>query len=100
MGAFEQDDYTPDAFDNYLNAELLLPGGDNIVKARVVKRTRGEDGNPIGLHHKKPLFDSREYTVEFPDGSTAEYTGKYNCRESVFAGRLGRKTMYDFKRDK
>ena len=73
-GAFSQDDYTPDSFDTYLNAELLLPdSGDNVVRARVVKRAKGEDGNPIGLHHKNPLFDTRAYTVEFPDGSTAEY---------------------------
>jgi hypothetical protein len=40
-----------------------------------VKRAKqGKDGNPIGLKHKNPLFDTREYsTVEFPDGSTAEY---------------------------
>jgi hypothetical protein len=72
-GAVEQDAFTPDAMDNYLNSELLLPDGDNLVRARVIKRAKGEDGNPIGLHHKNPLFDTREYTVEFPDGSTAEY---------------------------
>ncbi len=47
-GAYEQDDFTPDAFDTYLNAELLLPdSGNNIVRARVVKRAKGEDGNPL-----------------------------------------------------
>ena len=72
--AFSPDDSTPDLFDLYLNAELLLPdSGDNVVRARVVKRAKGEDGNPIGLQHKNPLFDTRAYTVEFPDGSTAEY---------------------------
>jgi hypothetical protein len=73
-GAFSQDDFTPDVFDTYLNAELLLPdGSENLVRARVVKRAKGEDGNPLGLQHKNPLFDTRSYTVEFPDGSTAEY---------------------------
>jgi hypothetical protein len=67
-----------------LSAELLLPDGDNMVKARVVKRAKGEDGNPIGLRHKNPLFDTREYTVEFGDGSTAEYTANI-IAENLFS---------------
>ena len=60
--------------DAFLNAELLLPdSGDDVVRARAIKRAKGEDGNPLGLHDKNPLFDTRECTVEFPDGSTAEY---------------------------
>jgi hypothetical protein len=73
-GSFEQDDFTPNSMENLLNAELLVPNGDNMIKAGVVKRAKGEDGNPIGIYHKNPLFDTREYTVEFGDGSTAEYT--------------------------
>jgi hypothetical protein len=73
-GAFSQDDFTPDSHDAFLNAELLLPdSGDNVVRARAIKRAKGEDGNPLGLHNKNPLFDTREHAVEFPDGSTAEY---------------------------
>ena len=83
-GAVEQDDFTPDAMDNYLNSELLLPDGDNMIRARVVKRAKGEDGNPIGLQHNNPLFDTREYTVEFPDGSTAEYTANI-IAENLFS---------------
>jgi hypothetical protein len=83
-GAVERDEYTPDAYDNYLNAELLLPEGDNKVRARVVKRAKGEDGNPIGLYNRNPLLDSREYTVEFPDGTTAEYTANI-IAENLFS---------------
>jgi hypothetical protein len=63
----------PDEMDNYMNSELLLPSGDNLVRARAIKRAKGEDGNPIGLHHKNPLFDTREYTVKVAYGSTTEY---------------------------
>ena len=69
----EQDDYTPEAYDQYLGAELLLPHGDTMVTGRVVKRAKGEDGNPIGIRNNNPILDTREYTVEFSDGSTAEY---------------------------
>ena len=65
----------PDSFDACLNAKvLLLPdSGDNVICARVIKRAKGEDGNPLGLHNKNPLLDTRENTVEFPDGSTTKH---------------------------
>jgi hypothetical protein len=31
----------------------------------------GKDGNPLGMRHSNPILDTREYRVEFPDGSTA-----------------------------
>ena len=80
----EQDDYTPDTYDQYLGAELLLPHGDNMVAGRVTKRARGQDGNPIGIRHQNPLLDTREYMVEFSDGSTAEYTANV-IAENMFS---------------
>ena len=80
----EQDDYTPDTFDQYLGAELLLPQGENMTAGRVIKRARGQDGNPIGTRHSNPLLDTREYTVEFSDGSTAEYTANV-IAENIFS---------------
>ena len=55
-GTFSQDDFTPDSFDACVNAELLPPNsGNNVVRARVVKRSGGgEDGNPIELHCTAP----------------------------------------------
>jgi hypothetical protein len=38
--------------------------------ARVVRRKRDANGLPIGLRHDNPILDSRQYEVEFPDGST------------------------------
>ena len=35
--AEEADDYTPDAYDNYLGAQLLLPQGGDRINARVSK---------------------------------------------------------------
>ena len=80
----EQDDYTPEAYDQYLGAELLLPHGDEMVTGRVVKRARGQDGNPIGIRNPNPLLDTREYVVEFLDGSTAEY-GANIIAENLFS---------------
>jgi hypothetical protein len=40
----EADEYTPEAFDNYLNAEVMLPRGGENVKATIIKRSKNADG--------------------------------------------------------
>jgi len=40
----------------------------------VVGRKRDNDGNPVGRASDNPLLDTREYLVEFVDGSTEAYT--------------------------
>jgi Reverse transcriptase (RNA-dependent DNA polymerase) len=40
-----------------------------MVSGRVVSRKRDGTGIPIGLRHNNPILDTREYEVEFPDGS-------------------------------
>ena len=63
-----------EAIDNYLNAELIMDLGTNSERrGRVVKRSRGPTGEPIGRSHANPLFDTREYDVEFMDGTTERY---------------------------
>ena len=39
---------------------------------RVVKRSRDNDGNPIGRANDNPVLDTRQYVVEFADGMEAE----------------------------
>jgi len=39
----------------------------------MIKRTRGLDGKPIGCAHTNPLFDTREYKIEFTDGTREKY---------------------------
>jgi len=70
----EQDDYTEESYDAYLGAELLIPSGDHFIVGRVTKRKRDNNGNPIGLRNSNPILDTREYEVQFGDGSTLEYT--------------------------
>ena len=69
--AEDEPSYTPDtAGDPYLNVEIALPraGADSWHYGKVTKRAKGEDGNPIGVASDQPLFDTRTYEVEFPDG--------------------------------
>ena len=46
----EADDFTPEAYDQYLSAQVLLPRGADgeMVHATVKARKRDTDGNPIG----------------------------------------------------
>jgi hypothetical protein len=65
----EADDYTPESYNEYLTAEVLLPNMGTLTKAKVVSRKRDVDGNPVGRRHHNPILDTHEYEVEFPDGA-------------------------------
>ena len=63
---------TPEADDNYVGAQLMLPRGDSMAQGRVVKRLCDNDGNPVGRANDNPILDTRNYVVEFDDGMEAE----------------------------
>jgi hypothetical protein len=44
----ESDDYTPEAYDEYLMAKVLLPSGGDVARAKVIGHKRDADGNPTG----------------------------------------------------
>ena len=71
--ARELDDYTPETFDEYMRAFVMLPRGGEILKAQVVGRRRDHNGNPIGRASSNPILDTREYVVEFEDGAQGFY---------------------------
>jgi hypothetical protein len=51
---------------------------------RVIKRARGLDGEPLGRAYTNPLFDTREYDIEFTDGTTEKYQANL-IAENMFA---------------
>ena len=63
---------TPEVGDNYVGADLMLPRGQGVARCRVVKRSRDNDGQPIGRANDNLILDTREYVVEFEDGEQAE----------------------------
>ena len=69
----DADNYTPETFDAYLTASVLLPRGGELLKAQVVGQKRDANGNPVGQAHSNPILDTREYEVEFTDGSREIY---------------------------
>ena len=49
-----------EAIDKYLTCELIMNvGSGKERKGRVAKRSRGHGGEPIGVAHNNPLFDTR-----------------------------------------
>jgi hypothetical protein len=81
----EADDFDPEAFDRYLTAEVALSrGGGEPERGKVLRRKRNADGDPIGKAHENPLFDTRQYEVEFADGSVGSYTANM-IAESLYS---------------
>ena len=74
---------TPEAGDNYVNASLMLPRGNSLVRGTVIGRKRAR-GNPIGNANANPIMDSRVYRVEFDDGDVCKLTDNV-IAESMYA---------------
>jgi hypothetical protein len=53
----------------------------------VIKCAKGIGGEAVGCAHANPFFDTREYEVEFTDGTIeAMICRKCHCREHVCTG--------------
>ena len=80
----EADEIEFDTFDQYLNSEFLVNNDGETAMARVVKRAKDNNGNPIGKRHPNPLLDTREYECELEDGSLMRYHANV-IAENIFA---------------
>jgi hypothetical protein len=65
----DTDDYTSESYDEYINAEVLLPSGSELLRGIVKRRSHDLNGNPIGIRNPNPILDTRSYEVQMPDGS-------------------------------
>jgi hypothetical protein len=72
----EADSFTPESYDEYLLAQVSLPVGGEFKRGEVIRRKRDHNGRPIGVRNTNPMLDTREYEVQFPDGSSQSYTAK------------------------
>ena len=69
----EADDWEPEAYDEYISAEVRLPRDGKEILGTVTGWKRDADGNPVGHAHINPILDTWIHQVTFPDGDTAEY---------------------------
>ena len=72
---------------------------------KVTKRKRNLHGGTIGVANKTPIFDMREYVVEFPNGAEKEYSAN-KIAEAMFSQcdldgkqHLLLDSIVDFKKD-
>jgi len=61
------------AYDQIINAEVLLQQGTDVCKGKVKRRAVGPDGRTTGSYDDNPILNSIIYEVELPDGQIKEY---------------------------
>ena len=72
----EGDDDSDDGNDlnaaTYVGMEIGLrrSAEGDLQRGRVKRQAVGEDGQPVGTAHINPMVDTRQYEVEFDDGTT------------------------------
>ena len=60
--------------DTFVNAEVLLPLGEDLKKAKVCGRHVGDTGQMTVEYNINPLLNSILYDVDFGDGAIKQYT--------------------------
>ncbi len=68
------EEVTPEAGDEYVQALVMLPCGSQMMRGTVRVHKRDLDGNPIGCRSDNPILDTHLYDVEFPDGEVTPLT--------------------------
>ena len=58
----------------WMHAELNLPQGELLRKAKVVGRTKDGNGDVAGSYDHNPFLNALTYDVEFSDGEINEYS--------------------------
>ena len=67
----EANEYTSEAYDEYLTAEVVLPHGGEPARVKVMMCKCDDMVRPISVKAPgQPMLDTRLYEVEFLDGST------------------------------
>ena len=64
----------PEASDNCVNTNVMLPLGESLLRGRVVEQKRDAKGNVMGRANGNPIRDTRQYVVKFESGEVSELT--------------------------
>ncbi len=60
-------------YDRLIHSEVSLPQNNKLRKAKVIGRSKNDDGSVVGTYSDNPLINSIVYDVEFSDGEVREY---------------------------
>jgi len=69
----EANNYDHDAFNQYINAEVLLHVGDLLFTGKVIACKKDHDSNPVGHFNVNPILDSCVLEVQFNKGVVKEF---------------------------
>jgi hypothetical protein len=69
----EIEEYTPEGYDEYIGAQIMVPKEDRRIQGTIVKHARNDNGDPIGWRNPNAFLDTRRYKVELLDGTTEEF---------------------------
>ena len=65
--------HTTSTADILMNAEVVLPQGEDMRLAKVVRRSLDSDGKVTGNYNDIPVLNTMLYDVMFPDGTIKPY---------------------------
>jgi hypothetical protein len=64
----------PEAGDNYISAEVLLPLGSVLRQGKVISHKHDADSNTVGREHERPILNTWTYDIDVNNGTTTELT--------------------------
>ena len=68
------DDITSEAMENYIATDIMIYHFDTEAQGSVIRRNCYVEENTIGRVNSNPILDTRNYEVEFEDGSMSIYS--------------------------
>jgi hypothetical protein len=69
----QADELDHEAFDEYLDAQVVLLYKDIATTGTVIARKKDCNGNVVGKSHPNPVLDTRVMEVQFPDGNVQKF---------------------------
>ena len=74
------------AYDQLLNAKIIVQAEEGQVSGRVIKRVFGPDGKVAGKYDDNPYLNWIIYEVDLADGRVKEYAANIICRKYAYSG--------------
>ena len=72
----EGDDVDSKIYDKYIRSKAMMDvPGEGPKRATVKRRIENKDGSQAGTYHRNPMLDTREYRLEYNDGTHNWYFG-------------------------
>ena len=69
--------------DIIVNAEVMLPQGEDMRMAKVIKRNVDPDGKVLGDYNDIPALNTILYDVQFPDGAIKPYSANITAENML-----------------